>query len=253
MIGVFYGAAFTWVCVKVKEGSYPPPPEIPPSEPQGERAGAISRFKSSAATYFRECFTHSYYISIFIMSMVAGLTFSPINTFSVPFATSLGVDMNTYGKALAATYLISLCLSFFLGWLADLFHPLRMAMAMLLGYGLVATWGAFYATSAKMFLIAWVMHGVLSGCYFTSAASLGQRLYPQSRFAQFASASAIVGALFGMVLAPAVGLFIDSTDRIYRYTFGIAAVMAFVALGCAFFVYGKFKKLGGPRAYMAPE
>jgi hypothetical protein len=35
--------------------------------------------------------------------------------------------------------------------------------------------------------------GVHVGCYFTSAASLGQRLFPKLKFAQYASAVGIVG------------------------------------------------------------
>ena len=252
IIGVFYGSVFLWVCLKVKEGDYPPPPPQPEPLP-GREKRLFTGFRAGASTYFRECFTNPYYISVFLMLMVAGLSFGPINTFSIPYANSLGVDMGVYGKYLALTYLISLCLSYFLGWLADRFHPLRMAMVMLAGYAAVTAWGAVFATTPNTFLVAWVLHGVLSGCYFTSAASLGQRLYPKSRFAQFASAAGIVGALAGMVLAPSVGLLIDQSGRIYRYTFVIGCGLSLLALACAFFVYGKFKNLGGPDNYVAPE
>ena len=253
LIGLFYGSAFLWVCLKVKEGGYPPPPPMPEPGP-GRKNGLLSGFKAGAGTYFRECFTNPYYISVFIMLMLAGLSFGPINTFAIPYANSLGVDMKVYGKYLALTFLISLCLSYFLGWLADRFHPLRMAMVMLAGYVVVTAWGAVFATTANTFLVAWVLHGVLSGCYFTTTASLGQRLYPQSRFAQFASAAGIVGALAGMVLAPSVGLLIDQTGRVYRHAFTIGCALSFTALViCVFFVYGRFKKLGGPGNYLPPE
>lgn len=252
VIGVFYGTVFFWVCLKVKEGEYPAVPSDPEPEP-GRKKLLFAGFKAGAATYFRECFTNPYYISVFIMMMAAMLAFGPVNTFAIPYANSLGVDMNVYGKYLALTFLISLCLSYFLGWLADRFHPLRMAMVMLAGYAAVTAWGAVFATTAGNFLIAWVLHGVLSGSYFTSAASLGQRLYPKSRFAQFASAAGLVGALAGMVLAPSVGLLIDQSGRIYRYTFVIGCVLAVLALACSFFVYAKFQKLGGAENYVAPE
>ncbi len=32
VVGVFYGTAFLWVCFKVKEGTYPPPPPLPPAD-----------------------------------------------------------------------------------------------------------------------------------------------------------------------------------------------------------------------------
>ncbi|PTX97031.1 MFS transporter [Spartobacteria bacterium LR76] len=254
IVGVYYGVAFTWVCLKVKEGEYPPPAPIVVPEPgaaDGRRF--LANLRGSFATYFRECFTNSYYISIFVMMMVAGLSFGPVNTFAIPYAASLGISMDTYGKFLALTFCISLVLAYPLGWLADLLHPLRLAIGVLVLYVLVTGWGMFFAKSAGAFLFAWVAHGVISGCYFTSAASLGQRLYPHSRFAQFASAATIVGALVGMAYTPAVGLLIDQTGRAYRYTFVIGCLTATVALVCAGLVYVKFRKLGGPKDYTAPE
>ncbi|HEY9250588.1 MAG TPA: MFS transporter [Rariglobus sp.] len=252
VIGVFYGTAFFWVCLKVKEGAYPPPPATTPAKSPGA-PGIAHGFYAGVRTYFRECFSQPYYLAVFVLVMSAGLTFGPVNTFSIPYARSLEIDMRIYGRALALTFFISLGLSFFLGWLADVFHPLRMAMSTLLGYALVTAWGAIYANDANSFLIAWVMHGVLSGCYFTSAASLGQRLFPRSRYAQFASAAGILTSLANMVLAPVMGSFIDLTGGIYRHTFTAGCCLALLALGTAWHVHGKFMRLGGPKNYTAPE
>lgn len=183
VIAVVYGVAFTWVCLKVKEGDYPPPPPKDTST-----AGAALGFFRSARTYCRECFAKPYYLMVFIMLTFAFLAFGPINIFAIPYARSLGVDMDTYGKYLALTFGISLCLSYFIGWLVDKFHPLRMSMAALFAYAVVACLGRLYATTPETFLTAWVAHGVISGCFFTSVASLGQRLYPRDKFAQYASA-----------------------------------------------------------------
>ena len=248
IIGTFYGVAFLLVCLRIKEGDYPPPPPPDPNKP-----GFVKGFIKEIRTYFRECFTNPYYVAVFVMLMVAGLTFAPVNTFSLRYSMSLGVPEDLFGKSLALTFGISLCLSYFLGWLADLFHPLRMAMAALIGYFLVAVWGGIFATTADTFLIAWVLHGVLSGCYFTCAASLGQRLFPRVKFAQFASAAGIVGSLATIVMAPAMGTVIDLSGNIYRLTFFLGAILAALALCTALFVYGKFVKLGGPKNYVAPE
>lgn len=243
VIGVFYGAAFMWVCLRVKEGEYPPPPPAP------ERPG----FVESARGYFRECFSKSYYVSVFIMLTAAYLAFGPINTFSIPYARSLGVNMDTYGKFLALTYLISLSLSYFLGWLADAFHPLRVSIAALIGYAVVTAWGWMFVTTPGTFLAAWVAHGVLSGCFFTSAASLGQRLFPHEKFAQYASAFGMVLSLGTMAMAPAVGLLIDDTGSGYRHSFGVGLGLSLTALVCAAYVHRRFMRLGGPKGYQAPE
>lgn len=247
-IGIFYGVAFTWVCLKVREGTYPPPPP-----PVHKDSKGVASFWAETKRYFRECFSNPYYLSIFVLLQVAVLAFSPINTFSIPYARSLGVDMVLYGKFLTLTYLISLVLSFFLGWLADVFHPLRVTIAALVCYAFVTVAGALYATTAEAFLVIWVAHGVLSGCYFTSAASLGQRLFPHSKFAQFTSAAGMFIALANMTVAPLMGLLIDRSGGVYRYTFVVAGVLTVLALFAGLQVYRKFMRLGGPTGYVAPE
>ncbi|PAW76110.1 MAG: MFS transporter [Verrucomicrobia bacterium Tous-C9LFEB] len=245
-VGLFYGMAFMWVCFKVKEGDYPPPP-------RNEGNGITASFFVEAKRYCRECFSHPYYLSVFVMMMAASLCFGPINIFCIPYAQHLGVDMKLYGQAVALTYLISLTLAYLLGWLADRFHPLRMAIGVLIGYALVTAWGWAYAHNAKTFLIAWVLHGVLSGCYFTSAASLSLRLFPHEKFAQFASAAGIFIAVSNIFMGPLLGSMIDRSHGAYRYTFAAAFLLTLIALVAACVVYPMFKKRGGPNSYVAPE
>jgi MFS family permease len=246
LVGTFYGVAFMWVCGKVKEGEYPPPPQL-------KAMGMGHGFIRGARTYFGECFTRPYYIALFVFANLAGLAFLPINTFSIPYALSLGIEMALYGKCMAMTFVISLVLSFFLGWLADLFHPLRMAMVFLFLYLGVSVFGALTASTKDTFLVAWILHIVVSGCYFTSAASLGARLYPQSKFAQFASAAGIIGNLGCIALSPLVGSLLDVTGKMYRLTFGVGALLAFIGLAVSVRVYRDFIRFGGIRNYTAPE
>jgi MFS family permease len=248
VIGVFYGTSFMWVCFRVKEGSYAPPSPLP-----ARKESIGRRWWAGVRLYFRECFSSRYYLSVFLMLMIASMAFNPVNIFAIPYARSLGIDMSVYGKFLALTFLISLCLSYGLGWLADLFHPLRVSLVALLGYVFITAWGSLYATTPNSFLTAWVLHGVVSGCYFTSAASLAQRLFPRERFAQFTSAAGIMAAPAGMALAPLVGMAIDQTGNTYRYTFVIGFVLATLALLTTWSVYRQFLRLGGTKGYVAPE
>ena len=254
VLGTCYGAAFLWVCFKVKEGIYPPPETRAQAEISNSPISATPprRFTAAIRSYFRESFTHPYYLALFLMLTTAGLCFTPVNTFSIPYARSLGVGMDLYGRTMVLTFTISLALSFPLGWLADRFHPLRVGMVVLAGYAAVALWGSRYATTAHAFLVGWLLHGVLSGCYYTCAASLGQRLFPRSRFAQFASASGILNAVASLGMAPLVGLLIDRSGNLYRYTFAAALLFSTAALAAAWYAHGKFMKLGGPRNYVAP-
>ena len=240
IIGVFYGLSFYWVCLKVREGEYPPP--------SAETPGPMS----GVSAYFRECFSRPYYVGVFVMITVSVLVFMPVNVFTIPYAGSLGMDMTHYGRCLALTFAISLVLAFPIGWLCDVLHPLRVCMACLAGYAGVAAWGSVFARDSGSFAVALVLHGVFSGAYFTAVASLGQRLYPHARFAQFASAAGIVGAVGGMLIGPAVGAVIDATGNAYHHTFTIGSALACAALLLAVPVYIQFLKLGGPKGYVAP-
>lgn len=246
-VGVYYGVTFMLVCLKVKEGDYPPPPAVNPSHRLSQR------FSGGVRAYFRECFSKKYYLLTFLLFMFAGLSFIPVSLFSVPYARSLGISMDTYGNCVALTYLISLCLSYFMGWLADLIHPLRMAIITMLGYMIVTVLGSLYGTTANAFLTIWVMHAVFAGSYLTSAASLSQRLFPQGKYAQFYSAAGLMAAPLHMLLAPLLGLIIDVTHNTYRILFVAEFLLAGSALVTAFYVHRRFMLLGGPKGYVAPE
>lgn len=246
-IAAFYGVAFMWVCCKVKEGAYPPPPPAEPGAP-----GPLAGFLRGARSYFRETFSNPYYLLVFSLITVAALAFTPVNTFLIPYSKSVGMNMDTYGKCLALTFAISLVLAYPLGWLADLFHPLRMGLFWMAGYLAMTAWATFGARSPETFAIALVLHGVISGCYYTSAASLALRLFPRAKFAQFASAVGVTGSLANMIVGPAVGSVVDFTGNLYHHTFTIGCALSAITLALGLAVHGRFMRLGGPRGYVAP-
>ncbi|MDR1010629.1 MAG: MFS transporter [Opitutaceae bacterium] len=248
IIGVFYGGAFMLMCFKVKEGGYPPPPPLPPS------AGNLAvRAATGVRGYFSECFLRKpYYISVYALLTFGVLAAIPVTIYAIPYATSLEIPMDTYGKCMAATYAISFGLSYFIGWLVDMFHPLRMAMVALGLYACIAILGTLFATSQTVFIVLFVAHGVCGGCYITSASSIGQRLFPRDKFAQYASAGGMMNALVIMCLVPAVGLLIDSTGGVYRWAFACGGGLALTALFMGMLVYRQFIKYGGHGGYTAP-
>jgi MFS family permease len=97
--------------------------------------------------------------------------------------------------------------------------------------------------------VAFIAHGVLTGTFFTATASLGQRLFPATKFAQFASAAGILGALGYFVLPPATGLWLDLTGHVYRHTFTASGLLALLALGAFAKVYQNYRALGGDVAW----
>ncbi len=243
IIGLVYGGGFVMMCLRVKEGEYPPP------EAEAEGIHPIGEIK----TYVSECYGHAFYLWLFGGFSLAMLAPSPVNSFSVFFAKSVGMGLDTYGKCLALTYTISLVISYFLGSLADRFHPLRMSIVTTLLYAVTMLWGAFFAHSPQLFAVAFVLHGVLSGAFFTTTASLGQRLFPRSKFAQFSSAMGITTGLGFLLLPPLIGVALDVSGHAYRLTFLFGGALGLAGAACLWIAYGKFLDLGGAENYVAPE
>jgi MFS family permease len=243
-VGAIYGVGITLMCFKVREGEYPPPPRLP---------GGAGNALAPIMAYFKDGFGHSYYLWYFAATIFGGLATGPFNLYSIFYAKSLAMSMDTYGKCLAITYGCSLLLAFPLGWLADIFHPLRVSIVVLMLYAGAMLYGFTFVHDPHVFAIALVVHGVISGTFFTTSASLGQRLLPRSKFAEIGSAGGILGSLVGIVTAPTLGTFLDYHHHEYRYTFLAGLFFTVAAVVAYLIVHGKFMALGGPAHYVAPE
>jgi MFS family permease len=235
------------MCLKVKEGEYP---TTVPMDVGRDTKG----FLHAAKTYFQECFGHSYYRWYFIAVGLSWQAFVPTNLFNVFYATDLHIDPDVYGKCITLTYFFSLVLSYPLGVLVDRFHPLRVSMVALILYAVVALWGGLFIHDTFTFSLTLVAHGVISGAWFTSIASIGQRLLPKAEFAQFYSAAGIIQSVCAILVGLAVGLLLDHVvHHNYRYTYYMGFGISVVALLCNLVLHRKFVALGGPKNYVAPE
>ncbi len=244
-IGTLYGVGLMLLCLKAKEGEYPPAPIFIPEENRGSLL--------ATKTYFKECFGKRYYILYYIAIALGATASAPINLFSVFFAQSIGMDMDTYGKCIALTYILSFAMAYPLGVLADRFHPLRLASILMGLYALATLAGGLYSTNTWYFGGALVAHGVINGSYLTASASIGQRLLPNTRFAELSSAGGVLINLSSLVCAPVMGIFLGYTDHAYRYTFFVSSLIAVLALGAYLILYRQFMALGGPNKYAPPE
>jgi len=244
-LGTVYGLGLAVMCCFVREGEYPPP--------DMSTEGGAPGLREAIKTYARECFTHSYYWWIFAWLALSGLMSWPVNLYSVYAAESFGLSMETYGRYLVATYACSLVLAYPLGWLADRLHPIRVALVSLGLYGVVMSIGFFRITGPGSFGVIFLLHGVLGGCYFTGAAAINQVLFPKSKFAQFASAAGLIGAVVNIGFGPLLGLLLDRLGRDYHYTFGIGGLLGLASFVVGLAVYRRFNALGGTKNYVAPE
>ncbi len=251
-IGTLYGVGLTFLCLKVKEGSYPPPETGENKAEQNKTSQALKVWRATL-TYLRQSFSQSYYRKVMIVQTLLFFVFGPFNSFSIIYARKLGIGMDRYGIYIAATYIVSFVLSYFLGMLADKFNPLRTggvclavyAVLMLCGWGVLSNPAAFGAIL--------ILHGIVSGSCMTLTASLQQRLFPRELFAQFASATGIVSSVINMLLIPLIGKLLDWLQNDYRWLFPIGAVLALTGVGALWSLTRDYNRFGGDEAYQAPK
>lgn len=221
-IGVLYAAGLVLMCLKVKEGTYPPPESLP----AGVRPSALGAIRS----YFRNCFTQSYYLWGIAFFALGNLAFIPVNTFMLAAAKGYGLSMEAYGRVFVVMFTCSFVLAYPLGWLADRFHPLRVGCAAIAAYSVAGCVAFALVKDGSGFRVALLSHGVLSGCFFTGTAAVCQVIFPKLTFAQFAAAASMVNSICQILLGPVLGWFLDLTGNDYRTTFLVGGVIGGMTL-----------------------
>lgn len=242
-LAALYGIGLFSICLKVKEGEYPPP--------EAETSGPPT-VKSAVKTYFRECFSLPYYRWVIMASVVAGFSVVPFNIYGIFYAKSLNMDMDFYGKVSSLICLVSFVLSFFLGWFSDRFHPIRTGMVSMALQTVILFVGGRIATTESVFAWLFLVQGISIMSYNTLMASYAPRLFPREYFAQFNSAMMLINALASVIGAPLVGKFLDLTGNYYPHLFTIGGVIGLCGLGCFVMVYRGYQRYGGDSGYIAP-
>jgi MFS family permease len=242
-VGVLYGIGFTVMCLRVKEGQYPPP---------AQHAAGTHPVMGAVGDYYRDCLSQKYYLWVFCFIGLSTAAFLPVNTFAIYAAKSFGMDMATYGKYLVATFACSFALSLPIGWLVDKYHPIRVGQVALALYGCLMLAGFFLIVDQASFGYALLAHGIVSGVYWTGTAAIGQMLFPTQKFAQYAAAAGLFQAGFSMILAPLLGLTLDQMGNAYKYTFLAGGFIAALSILVGWRVHRQWQHNGGQATYVAP-
>ncbi|MBI5382979.1 MAG: MFS transporter [Opitutae bacterium] len=244
-IGALYFFSFSLMCFKVKEGQYPPPPPRP-----AQRAGGAF---DAIRTYFRDCFSNSYYVWIFLSFAFVWMATTPFNLFYIYFAKTVKMDMATLGKYATLQLFLSLLQAYPVGWLADKFHPLRVTIAGLCLYLTSSLLAFFLVRDAATFGFFFVFYGTITGFWLTASQPIGSKLFPKLKFASFDGARIACYSLGMMISGPLCGYLLDLFGNPYRYIYLWAAGFSFLALICTVIVYRRFKAYGGLQNYVPPE
>lgn len=254
---VLYFFGFGLMCLNVKEGEYPPPPD----------SGEAPSLLRDIQTFAKECFTIPFYWLIFFGTMFAAVS-ATIVGFNVFAMQSLGLDLGLIGKA-GAYYgvMVGVCLTF-AGVLADRWHPVRVDAYMnafnLCFLFVNLLWIFIDPPPATLFFRILVGGNafavLLAAIGGTAYMPRMMHLFPKGRFGAFCGAQAMVrsaGAMVGGLLA---GLFLDwikgwfpaDSLRAYRYVPVWQLVFAALTFVCSYHVYRYWKRLGGDTGFKPP-
>lgn len=248
-LAVVYGVGFTLMCLNVREGQYPPPPPVAERKP-GDLA--IPLLPPGMLSYLKECFSSRYYLLVFgtLAMVTAGL--APGGLFSLFFARSVNLSLETFGRLNATAFLASFLLAVPMGWVADRFHPVRVGFVLLVVVTGLNVLMSVLGTTATRFAAFHISLTIVCGCYYTATASINQRLFPRSKFAQYASALVVIVSLMNLWIGPVVGAILDRTGHDYRYAYTVSWMLLLVALGMWWAMWKQYNAHGGVRGYVAP-
>lgn len=241
LVGGCYAVVFFLLCRRVKESAYPPPSPRP----------ATSSFGTGARVYCRECFSHPYYVLIYVSQLLYTMSATCVHTFVVFLARDMGMSLDAFGKTMSWTLALGLALYLPLGYLADRVHPIRLQLASLLALPVISALSFFAIHSETTFLIWTLLWWFAHLAYLSSNAPLVPLLLPAEKFGQFYSALYIFGLLGEFSGAYLGGQFLDWTED-YRYIYIWNALLNASTLLVMLVVYVGWKHFGGAKAYQPP-
>jgi maltose/moltooligosaccharide transporter len=164
--------------------------------------------------------------------VLASVTFSPFNTFYLHYAHAAGIHNATLGALTAAGYAVSIVSAFAIGSMADRFGALRVSAVIMTVYCAISAAGFAAVSDAASFRAFYFAHVVISGAWFTAAASMPMALFPRSSFVQFNSTKDLM-VIFGTILVTGIqGPMLDLSEHDYRYTLLAGAVFSLLCVLC---------------------
>ena len=254
-VGILYLIGVGIMCLRVKEGEYPPPPE----EEQYE--GFIGKVKSIG----KESFSTRFYWYFYLTSACGALAGS-IGIFNVFNNLTLNLTEQQIGYLAAVGQIGGMVATYYAAVFVDRWHPLRISTYNSIhgAFGAFNGWIWLLITlpSAAMFwprlidTISGAFSGALGGL---CGIAMFMRLMPRSLFGQFSAANSIIRAVGRIVGGLLAGLFLDLITKLvhgsdYAYRFGFLWSGPFVVASGVFMclAYREWLRLGGDEHYQAP-
>jgi len=252
---LLYLAGFLMMCFLVKEGQYPAVEE----EPGGSRG--IAGLKA----FFKESFSHKFYVYRFLSTSFAYVGGS-ISVFNIFFYRDMGLDYDQVGKITAVGSVAVMIATFFAAVFVDRWHPLRICTYATIFSVINGAWVWIFVTLPGIYFF-WVniSSGIIVACLSALArvADLPclMRIFPQSRFGQFCSAEAMVRSTCMVIAGVLAGIFVDvgkwsfsGYGENFAYRFNCIWATVFTAISAYYLakVYLEWNRLGGDTTFHPP-
>jgi maltose/moltooligosaccharide transporter len=257
----FFG--FTLMCLRVKEGEYPPP------EPRPKTRRGLAAAWLAARTYVRQCLSHRVYAYFFLQQIFISMA-SAIGIYQLFLNLSLGITLQQLALLNTGIQFGQLLINYPAGAIADRFHPVRvmlwMAFALVGAASLHLVWalGSFEPTQAfHILIVISAIDQPIIFLYGALAIPAMMRLFPRDQFGQFCSFNALCGSGTSIAASILVGVFMtqmrhvfpDDTwgkDFCYRLMPLWRVPLVVLATVFVWLLIREWKRLGGVKNYTPP-
>ncbi|WBS01028.1 MFS transporter [Pseudoduganella sp. SL102] len=229
--GLVFGGCLVAMCVAVRE---PPAPAVAVdvAEAADGAGSAGSPEPSARGPGLPRGFMTPPILWAVAMFVCAAVTFNPFNTFYQFFAHASAVPKATLGMLTAVGYAVSIGSAFAIGWLVDRCGAMRISALVMTLYCALAALGALVVDDAASFQAIYLCHVIVSGAWWTAAASMPMALFPRERFVQFNASKDFVVVSASILLGIVQGPLLDLSGHDYRLTLGCGAVFSALCLVC---------------------
>jgi len=257
-VAILYFLGMLVVCLKVKEGDYPPPP---PNDAQGRRSSI-----SSVIAFFRQSFSARLYVYIFLTSTFTTMGYVT-GIYGIFFSCGeMGLTLDQLGKLNGIGMMAALAATYFTAIFVDRWHALRVASytAITAAVTGMAAWIWIFVTLPGKVYFWLALGGSLVTVFsrvLADAASIPMcmRLFPKSLYGQFSAAQAglrsagnivasflVIGLMFGL------RELCDGSDYVYRFVFLWPWILNCGGAVFYYLAYREWRRLGGDQHYKPP-
>ena len=246
--GMIYLFGFGLMCLRVKEGEYPPPDDI------GDNPTILDQIK----IYIQECFGHRIYWLMFAYRICLAFAISASAGAIIFNRDGIGLSLTDIGRVSAIAGILIMVVQYPAGWAVDKFHPLRITLMMKVPVIIVQLIAFFYLRDLKTFILLEGLKLIFFTLHGAADVPMMIMLFPRDKYGQFCSCNGLMkasGMMLGAILA---GIFMDymtnfGADKFaYRWMYIWTALWQLAGISFLVGVYIIWKKRGGADGYTAP-